>query len=51
MRILEIKFEKNWKFENYLRIEILRIKFGRLEFWKLKMKIGVLENLFEKPEF
>ena len=25
--ILEIKFERNWNFENYLKMEVLKIKF------------------------
>ena len=32
--ILEIKFERNWNFENDLRMEFL----------KLNLKVGVLEN-------
>ena len=30
--ILEIKFERNWNFENYLRIEVLKIKFKNENF-------------------
>ena len=27
IQILEIKFERNWNFESYLRIGVLKIKF------------------------
>ena len=37
---------KIWSFENYLKIEVLTIKFEKLEFWKLNLKIK-----FEKLEF
>ena len=31
MRILEIKFERNWNFENYLRVwDFLKIKLRKL---------------------
>ena len=30
--ILEIKFERNWNFENYLRIEVLKNKFKKWSF-------------------
>ena len=50
MGILKIKFERNWNFENYLRIEILRIKFGRLEFWKL-FENWNFGKLFENGDF
>ena len=30
--ILEIKFERNWNFGNYLRIGILKIKFKEWNF-------------------
>ena len=30
--ILETKFETNWNFENYLRIEVLKIKFKNWNF-------------------
>ena len=29
---LEIKFERNWNFENYLRIGVLKIKFKKWNF-------------------
>ena len=29
---LEIKFERNWNFGNYLRIEVLKIKFKNWNF-------------------
>ena len=55
---MEIKFEINWNFENYLRIGVLKIKFKnwsfgnkiwkKLEFWKLNLRIGVLEIKFER---
>ena len=32
IRILEIKFERNWNFENYLKIGVLEIKFKNLDF-------------------
>ena len=32
IRILEIKFEINWNFENYLRIEVLKVKFKNWSF-------------------
>ena len=55
MRILEIKFERNWNFKELnLGIRILKIKFERnwnfedylrIDFFrKLNLKIGVLEN-------
>ena len=55
MRILEIKFERNWNFKELnLGIGILKIKFERnwnfedylrIDFFcKLNLKIGVLEN-------
>ena len=40
---MEIKFERNWNFENYLRIGVLKIKLWKLETWKL-FKNGSLEN-------
>ena len=40
---LEIKFERNWSFENYLKCEVLKIKFEKLEFWKLFEKNRVLK--------
>ena len=30
--ILEIKFERNWNFENYLRIEVLKNEFKKWSF-------------------
>ena len=30
--VLEIKFERNWSFENYLRIGVLKIKFKNWSF-------------------
>ena len=30
--VLEIKFERNWNFENYLRIEVLKVKFKNWSF-------------------
>ena len=27
IRVLEIKFERNWNFENYLRVGTMKIKF------------------------
>ena len=59
--ILEIKFERNWNFGNYLRIGVLKIKFRKLNFgnqiwkkfesWKLNLKeIGILEIIW-KLEF
>ena len=65
MRILEIKFEKNWNFENHLRVwdfkkKITKIGTLEIKFWKkseLKiiweeetMKIGNLGN-HSKVEF
>ena len=58
---LEIKFERNWNFGNYLRIGVLKIKFRKLNFgnqiwkklesWKLNLKeIGILEIIW-KLEF
>ena len=50
--ILEIKFARNWNFENYLKIGVLKIKyeFGVLEIkfernWSFenKLRTGVLE--------
>ena len=38
---LKIKFERNWNFENYLRIGVLKIKFKRN--WNLKNYFGKLE--------
>ena len=35
---LEIKFERNWSFENYLRIGVLKISFKNWSFWKLILK-------------
>ena len=32
IRISEIKFGRNWNFENYLRIGVLKIKFKNLNF-------------------
>ena len=50
---MKIKFE-NWSFENYLKIGVLKIKFGKktgvlkiiwkLEFWKLKFENWNFEN-------
>ena len=35
MRILEIKFERNWKFENYLsNWDLKKIKLRKLGLWK-----------------
>ena len=55
MRVLKIKFEnwnfeelfENWNFENYLKIGILKI-IWKLEFWKLNLRIEVLEIKFER---
>ena len=39
MRILEIKFERNWNFENYLRVWDLKInKLRKLGLWKLNFE-------------
>ena len=39
MRILEIKFERNWNFENYLRgWDLKKIKLQKLGLWKLNFK-------------
>ena len=32
IEVLEIKFERNWKFENYLRIGVRKIKFKNWSF-------------------
>ena len=35
MRILEIKFERNWNFENYLRVrDLKKIKLRKFGPWK-----------------
>ena len=54
--ILEIKFERYWNFENYLRMKSLKLnlKVGvlendlKMEFWKLNLRIGILEIKFER---
>ena len=33
--VLEIKFERNWSFENYLKIGVLKIRFKNWNFGKL----------------
>ena len=39
MRILEIKFERNWNFENYLRArDLKKIKLRKLGPWKLNFE-------------
>ena len=38
MRILEIKFERNWNFENYLRVWDLKKKLRKLGLWKLNFE-------------
>ena len=39
MRILEIKFERNWNFENYLRVwDFKKIKLQKLGLWKLNFE-------------
>ena len=41
MRILEIKFEKYWNFENYLRVwDFKKIKLRKLGLWKLNFEIN-----------
>ena len=46
--ILEIKFERNQSFENYLEIESFKkLNFKKLELWKLHLRIGKLEIKFE----
>ena len=57
--ILEIKFERNLNFENYLRIGVLKIKFQNWSFGKLfenenlktKFKNLNFEKLFENKSF
>ena len=46
--ILEIKFERNWNFENYLRIGVLKLNLRIIKVWKvkvlkIKIKIGALK--------
>ena len=40
MRILEIKFERNWNFENYLRVQDFKkkIKLRKLGLWELNFE-------------
>ena len=39
MRILEIKFERNWNFGNYLRVwDLKKIKLLKLGLWKLNFE-------------
>ena len=40
MRILEIKLERNWNFENYLRVQDFKkkIKLRKLGLWKLNFE-------------
>ena len=46
--ILEIKFERSWKFKNYLRMEILKIiKVWEVKVLKIKLKNWSFGNLFE----
>ena len=44
--ILEIKFKRNWNFENYLGIGVLEIKW-RLKFWKLNLRIVIFGKSLE----
>ena len=48
---LEIKFERNWSFKNYLKI-ICRLKFWKFESgnWNFEnyLKIGILKINFER---
>ena len=45
IKVLEIKFERNWNFENYLRIGVLKIKFKNWNFGNSILKeIEVLKN-------
>ena len=44
--ILEVKFKRNWNFENYLGIGVLEIKW-RLKFWKLNLRIGIFGKSLE----
>ena len=52
LKLFERKLEfwnlfENWDLENYLKIEVLKINW-ELEFWKLVLRIGVLEIKFER---
>ena len=39
MRILEIKFERDWNFENYLRVwDLKKIELRKLGPWKLNFE-------------
>ena len=38
MRILEIKFERDWNLENYLRVRDLKKKLRKLGPWKLNFE-------------
>ena len=39
MRILEIKFERNWNFEDYLKVwDLKKIKLRKLGLWKLNFE-------------
>ena len=47
---LEIKFERNWNFGNYLRIGVLKIKFRKWNFGNYS-RVGVLQNKFRNWSF
>ena len=53
IEILEIKFERNLNFENYLRIRTMKIKLWKLEFWKLEIKFRNrnFKELFKDESF
>ena len=52
LKLFERKLEfwnlfENWSLENYLKIEVSKI-IWKLEFWKLNLRIGILEIKFER---
>ena len=49
--ILEIKFERNWNFENDLRIGVLEIKFERNWNFENDLRIRVLNIKFKNWSF
>ena len=48
--VSKIKFERNWSFENYFRIGVLKI-IWKWKLWKLNLKNGVLKIKFEKKKW
>ena len=53
--ILEIKFERNWNFENYLRIGVLenylKMEILKIEILENYLRMGVLKIKFENWSF